>query len=486
MVIEAYLRKHAMEYPGRPAVATLEGQLTYAELWGNVRKLAFLLRHTYGIRRGDRVLIRSSQTLEHIISYFAIHLAGAVAVPLEKDVPQEVLDEMGVQSESRLLLSWQEEAVDPGITVLPLAGLGECLRDCGFTDDWTDFPEETVHADIMLTTGTTGKSKGVILSQENLLATAENLIYGFRMKPSDCMLVVGPLNHANPIRKVYTAVILGSSAVVINGMSPIRNFYRALDLFPVNCLCLPPSAVHVMLAMSGDKIRDYENRIQYVENSTAPMPGHLREKLKELLPKSRLYNGYGSSEAGSIAIYDYAFVDKEPDCAGKPSRNASLFFVDDEGKRMETSKDRPGLLACDGAVNFQGYLADRKRTEEALRDGIVYTSDLGYFDGDGYVHLVGRKDSVINLGGLKVSPEEVESIMEEYAGTKESMLVEGHDPALSSFLKALVLPGPGFDMGEFKRYLRERLESYKIPREIELVDKIPHTYNGKKNRSEPP
>lgn len=484
MTIESFLKQHAQKEPDKLAAATLEGYLSFSELWTCVEKTVWILKKEFDVERGDFILLRASQTLEHIISYFAIHALGGVAVPLERDVPDTVLKEMIGKTKSRLILSWQEENVDVGLQVMELGSLRQRIDSYGDVQEWSEFPEESSLADVMLTTGTTGTSKGVMLSQKNLLATAENLIHGFQMKASDCMLVVGPLNHANAIRKIYTAAIMGSSVVVINGMSSMKNFYHAMDHFPVNCLCMPPSAVQVLLAMSGEKIREYSSRIRYVENSTAPMPGYLRRSLKELLPTSRLYNGYGASEAGSIVIYDYASVDKPDNCAGRPSWNAALSFVDDKGNTIRSSKENPGQLVCKGAVNMQGYLEDPSLTAEIIKNGQVYMSDIGYFDEEGYVYLLGRKDNVINIGGLKIAPEEVENVLESFDGVKECLLYTNISQDSLPVLHCLIVTDMDkeFNLALFKKFMEDHLEHYKIPREIHNVDEIPHTYNGKKDR----
>lgn len=486
MTIEACLKKHALETPDKLAVGTLDDSLCFGELWNCVEKATYILKQDYGMKSGDYVLLRSSQTVEHIISYFAIHTLGCVAVPLEKDVPNTVLNEMIEKTKSNLMLSFQKEETDTGLQMLDLKTLRQRIDSYGDVPEWNDFPDETVIADVMLTTGTTGKSKGVMLSQKNLLATSENLIHGFQMKDTDCMLVVGPLNHANAIRKIYTAAILGSSVVVINGMASIKNFFVALERFPINCLCLPPSAVQVLLAMSGEKLHEYSNRILYVENSTAPMPGYLRQKLKELLPMSRLYNGYGASEAGSIVIYDYAAVEKPGNCAGKPSYKASLCFVDERGNTIRSSKENPGQLVCKSNVNMQGYLGDPNLTAQVLKNGQVYMSDIGYFDEDGYIYLIGRKDNVINIGGLKVAPEEVENVIESYDAVKECLLFQGYSANKLPALHCLVVTDKDKQFNEtlLKQFMKENLEHYKIPQEIQIVDEIPHTYNGKKDRKE--
>lgn len=484
MTIESCLKKHALETPDKFAIGTLEDSLSFGELWTCVVKTIYILKQDFGMKPGDYVLLRSSQTTEHIISYFAIHALGCIAVPLEKDVPNTVLNEMIEKTKSKLMLSFQKEETDTNLQMLDLKTLRGRIDSYGDVPEWNDFPEEMAVADVMLTTGTTGKSKGVMLSQKNLLATSENLIHGFEMKDTDCMLVVGPLNHANAIRKIYTAAILGSSVVVINGMSSIKNFFVALERFPINCLCLPPSAVLVLLTMSGDKIHEYSNRILYVENSTAPMPEYLREKLRQLLPASRLYNVYGASEAGAIVIYDYAAVVKPENCAGKPSYTASLCFVDEKGNTIRSSKENSGQLVCKSDVNMQGYLGDPGLTAEVLKNGQVYMSDIGYFDEDGYVYLIGRKDNVINIGGLKVAPEEVENIIESYDGVKECLLFQENSANELPALHCLVVTDKDRELSEtsLKQFMKENLEHYKIPQEIRIVEEIPHTYNGKKDR----
>lgn len=199
---------------------------------------------------------------------------------------------------------------------------------------------------------------------------------------------------------------------------------------------------------------------------------------------SRLYNGYGASEAGSIVIYNYAAVEKPDNCAGKPSYKASLYFADEKGNSIRASKENPGQLVCKSDVNMQGYLGDSDLTAEVLKDGQVYMSDIGYFDEEGYVYLLGRKDNVINIGGLKIAPEEVENILESYDGIKEALLFKAHSENELPILCCYVVCDKDKELNQklFRQFMKENLEHYKIPQEIRTVDEIPHTYNGKKDR----
>ena len=347
------------------------------------------------------------------------------------------------------------------------------------------FPDLDDSADILFTTGTTGASKGVELSHKALVATAENLIYGCKYKEDTVIIVPGPLNHANAIRKLFTTFVNGSSIYLLNGMTNVKAFFQALDSCEgtVAC-CLPPAAVRTIFQLTKDRLGLYKDKIDFIESATAPLPEADKQRLCELLPNTRLYNNYGSSEAASVCMYNYnAYRDKDS-CVGKPMPNGKIIIVDDEHREIQSSRENPGLLACVGDVNMKGYVNEPALTGEVLENGIVYTSDLGYIDEEGFVYVLGRKGDVINVGGLKVAPSEVESAALAYPGIADCICISVKDRITENALKLLVVTQDGCELNtkQFATFLSKNLEPYKIPRFIETVEKVERTYNGKLNR----
>ena len=142
------------------------------------------------------------------------------------------------------------------------------------------------------------------------------------------------------------------------------------------------------------------------------------------------------------------------------------------------------LLACIGDVNMKGYVNDSEMTEEILVDGIVYTNDIGYTDNEGFIYILGRKGDVINVGGVKVSPNEVEEVALAFEGIDDCVCIAKEDKIMGQSLKLLVVMHQGYtmDAGQISEFIGLQMEPVKVPRFFEQVERIERTYNGKINR----
>ena len=213
-----------------------------------------------------------------------------------------------------------------------------------------------------------------------------------------------------------------------------------------------------------------------------------QDKLKicELLPKTRLYNFYGSTESGCTCIYNFNTENTKPNCIGKPTHNTTLLIVDDERKEISSSENNTGLLATKGAMNMVEYFEDEAETMWVMADSIVYSNDIGYVDADGDVILLGRRGDVINVGGNKVSPEEIENAAMSMAEIADCGCIPIFDSAKGQVLKLFVQMANGaeFNSVAIRSFLASKLEPYKVPAIIEQIAIIPRSYNGKLLRKE--
>ena len=481
--IEERVATYARKTPDKPAVITGKLSLTYRELWKYAQGYAqYLLSN--GMKKGDIVLLKASQTADYVVQYLGIHVGGGVVTSLEKNISDNGVVEIAkkiaanvIISDNTLMAELVSAIIIPQGNVLAFA--------MEHAKDGNELPTPSLEdsADILFTTGTTGTSKGVELSHKALVATAENLICGCEYKKDTTIIVPGPLNHANAIRKVFTTLVNGSTIYILNGMMNMKAFFDAIESVKghIAC-CLPPASIRVIFMTTGDKLGTYP--IDFIESATAPLPETDKKKLCELLPNTRLYNNYGSSEAASVCMYDYNHYRDKDNCVGKPMPNSKIIIVGDNHEEIASSKDNLGLIACVGDVNMKGYVNEPVLTSEVLEDGIVYTSDLGYIDEEGFVYVIGRKGDVINVGGLKVAPNEVESAALGYPGVADCICISVEDRITTNALKLLVVMQEGYDLQPkaISEFLAKTLEAYKIPRLYEKVDKVERTYNGKLNR----
>ncbi len=481
--VVAYVFDHAARTPDKWAVLTPSDRITYAQLAAEVRGYSAFLRAS-GVKKGDVVVVRAAQTIEYAVIYLAIHLSGGVVTSLEHTISDEAMLQIARQVSAGVIL--YDHAPRPNeypALYIPRADVRLRAAQYAAQAEAPAFPGLADSADILFTTGTTGASKGVELSHNALTATAENLIFGCGYRPDTMIIVPGPLNHANAIRKLFTTFVNGSTIYLLNGMTNLKAFFAALETpeGTVAC-CLPPAAIRTIFALTHDRIARY--RIDFIESATSPLPETDKQRLCELLPDTRLYNNYGSSEAASVCIYDYNHTPGKAGCVGRPMPNARILIVDDDHRVIDSSPDRMGLIACQGDVNMKGYVNDPAQTAEVLQNGVVYTSDVGFIDSEGYVYVSGRKGDVINVGGLKVAPTEVESAVLGFEGVADCICIPVKDPISGQALQLLVVMEDGRTLDEkaLRAYLSRTLEIHKVPRFYRQVDHVERTYNGKLNR----
>lgn len=433
MTLEDFLKQHALATPHKVAVICRDEQVTYADLWRRVQHRAAALRDC--CVPCHIVAIRTQQSVSFLVEYFALHLMGAVAMPLERDMPQQRFDEISHRY-----------------------------------DHFTAPPQV---ADVLFTTGTTGKSKGVMVSHDTIIAEAENLADAMPFGPDQTFVITGPLNHIGSLSKIFPVIMLGASLHILEGMKDLEAFFRAIADAPGPVATfMVPASIRMALQLGKRQWSELAHKMAFIETGAAPMAHSDMLELCRVLPDTRLYNTYASTETGMVATYDYNDGETLVGCLGRPMKN-STFFITEQG-----------TVACQGRTLMTGYADEPEMTAQVLRDGTLYTADLARIDEQGRLRLMGRNDDVINIGGYKVAPTEVEDVAMAFGGVKDCICICEVSPVLGNRLKLLVVldDGVALDKRALARHLASRLETYKVPQLYEAVPAIARTFNGKLNR----
>ena len=309
---------------------------------------------------------------------------------------------------------------------------------------------------------------------------------GVEMESDNVELISSPLNHSHGLRRYYANMVKGSSVVVLASVLNLIKFFGSIEQYGVTAMDLVPTALSVILKLSKTKLGDYAKQLRYIQLGAAPLMDSDKEKICALLPETRLYNFYGSTESGCIVIYNFNVENSKKNCIGKPACNAEILIVDENRNPIESSAENTGLLASKGAMNMSGYYEDEEETKAVLIDGIVYTNDVAYYDEDGDIILLGRQGSVINVGGKKVSPDEIENAAKQIKGVIDCGCIPVDDAMLGSVPKLFVQTRSEakFDPVAIRNELQGMLEPFKVPKYIVWIEKIPRTFNGKLIRRE--
>lgn len=467
--------ENAKKVPQKLCLADEESAYTYSEYLSLVSKFSSLLS-SMDIKKGDAVVVEASQTVKYLAFALGLQAIGGVFVPLERGCAQSKIESVAKTAEAKLIVT---NSGDDGS--LSLDGLFEKAK--GEKEfEYSSFPKKDDICELLFSTGTTGKEKGIIVINENNIALAENVMNGVEMKEDNVELIPSPLNHSHALRRYYGNMLCSASVVLSSGVMNLLGFFKLIEKYGVNSIDLVPTALTILLRLSKGKLGEYKDVIRYVELGAAPLMQADKDKLKALLPNTRLYNFYGCTESGCIAIYNFNDSNDKSGCIGKPTCNAKIFAVDDDRNELkETSREKTGLLASVGRMNMIGYWKDEEETAAALQNGVVYTNDEIYFDEDGDIILLGRRGDVINVAGNKVSPDEIENLAKKIDGVADCGCipvpddVKGHVPKLFVEMK----PGAVFNAAAIRESLSKSTEPYKVPKYIVEIDKIPRTFNGK-------
>lgn len=483
------IAERAQTTPDKPCLIDSETgrSVSYGMFWDHIRAFAARLRQL-GLNREDRVVVRVGAPIETFVAQYGVNLAGGVFCPVEKHMKPLKLLELLEYYDSAFLVSSQ--AVDfPGCWVdlesVCQSGTEDMAQAGG---EELPFPRAEELCAIVFTTGTTGKAKGVMGSYGSHLISARMRCQAYGITEKDIYCWVRPLDRESGLRHFGVALAAGATAVHYNGVVFVGSFLKSLRQYGVTTIHIQSFSITMLLRAAPDALREYGGQLRAMTFSSGALPEVYREQLRQLLPSTRLFIQYSSTEVSAIAFYEYSRDPGRENCVGKPFPGVEVELLDEDGAPMEhSSRSRLGNIACHSPTRMLGYWNDPELTAETLQDGWVTMTDMGYRDEDGYLYLMGRRDDVIVSGGHKIAPYELENVAAGMEGVSECVCVPAANDLLGAVPKLFVVmrPGAEFSAKAVYDYLAARLETYKLPRvirELEALPRIPGS--GKINRRE--
>jgi len=465
--------EHSRNFPEKTAIIAPDHTVDYRTLWELVRGMAAVLKQN-GLCPGQRVILEASHSVEFLTLCYGIHLAGAVHVPVEHGAPADRVADISREIDPAMVLTGEHPLERFDLSLMDL------LRVPAYEPE---FPSEDMLQEILFTTGTTGKSKGVMITHygQMNMCQSQNAVLNYSI--DNVWLIPTPMNHAAGLRKTHMSLVRGSTVLLMNGFTNLKLFFANIKTYGVTSIYLPPAGVHYILMLASKELAKYDEQLDFIYSSSSALPGGDKEKLIRLLPSVRKFDAYGGSEVGAVCYIDYNAVSGNTKCVGKANPGVDIFIVDDEYKPMEATAENPGIIAIRSNTVTAGYWNEPELTAQTIQNGVIYMTDLGYLE-DGYLYLVGRRDDVINVGGLKVAPTEVEDVAMRHPSVNECVCVPYDDRVYGRVVKMYVCVNEGFalDAGALSAYLEEKLEAYKVPKYMEQIEEIPRTFNGKIDR----
>jgi len=501
-LIHHFLENSASRFPDQVALVHEEVRATYRQLNSQANQLARFFVNR-GIVPGDRIVLMLENSLEYVVSYYAVLKMGAVVVPLNTELKPDGLLTILQELDAKCLVSSRKferlfRAVDFSTTSIstvvlkqPKLGLkqGEVL-------DWDDVvttaPGPNLDLDlagdslgsIIYTSGSTGRPKGVMLTHFNIVANVTSICEYLKLSDSDIQMVVLPFFYVMGKSLLNTHVAVGGRVVINNRFAyPATVINQMIEEQVTGFSGVPSTYAYLLHQSPLAAAREKLTSLRYCSQAGGHMASAIKRQLLEILPATaKLYIMYGATEAAArLAYVEPEMLGRKIDSIGKAIPGVCLKVVDNQGNNLPFGE--VGEIVASGANIMQGYWNDLDSTKAALSRCGYHTGDLGYKDQDGYFFVVGRKDNQLKVSGHRVNVQEIEDVIMESGLVVEVAVLGLPDPMKENRLVAVVVAGKqNSSAKEIASFCNSHLPAYKVPQEVVFVGRLPKNASGKVDR----
>ena len=461
------------------------------ELFARARRLAGGLAEL-GVQPGDRVVVSMANCPEVTITYQALWLAGAVVTPAMFLLPAPDLRHVIADSEARAVMTTPEFLAKVHDAVAGVDSLRHVI--CTETDDGAVALADLEAADprpivprsdddlaaLLYTGGTTGRSKGVMLSHANLHYTGSASHRAAHVAGINRSLTTLPLSHAYGLLVTLAGLQNPEPivSVLLRWFDPDA-FLTLIAEHSVQLSAVVPTMLQVLLTKP---LEDHDlSSLEYLTSGGAPLPAEVEREFSRRVPSAVIRQGYGMTETAALISAVPAGAQR-PGSVGRPVPGTELEVRDGEGRRLPAGEI--GEICCRSPGVMRGYWNAPEVTAEALAGGWLHTGDVGYLDDEGYLFIVDRKKDLIIRGGFNVYPRDVEDALVQHPDVQMAAVVgrpsERHGEEVVAFVS--LTPGATTGAEPLIDWAREHIGGYRYPRELYVVESIPLTPVGKIDR----
>ncbi|MFP7299570.1 long-chain-fatty-acid--CoA ligase [Neobacillus niacini] len=520
--VQQFLVDAAKNYPEKIAIHFMGKEMTYKELYHESLSFASYLQQL-GIEKGDRVAIMLANTPQSVISYFGILMAGGIVVQTNPLYTERELEYQMKDSGAKAIITL--DILYPRASkVMPQTDLQHIIVTA--IKDYLPFPKNLVYPfiqkkqygivvnvkhegnthlfkeivkikpnklleydfdfeeDIALlqyTGGTTGSPKGVMLTHKNLVANSSMCkAWLYKCKPGEeSVLGIVPFFHVYGMTTILILTIMQGNKMII---LPKFDALTTLKTIQKQRPTLFPGAPTIYIGLlNHPDLKKYDlSSIDSCISGSAPLPVEVQEKFEEVTG-GKLVEGYGLTESSPVTHSNFLWDrTRVKGSIGVPWPNTEVRIVSmDDGELMPVGEI--GEIIIKGPQVMKGYWNRPDATDETLKDGWLYTGDLGYMDDNGYFYVVDRKKDMIIAGGFNIYPREIEEVLYEHPDVLEAVAAGIPDPYRGETVKAYVVLKEGSEItsDDLNQYARKYLAAYKAPRLYEFREELPKTAVGK-------
>ncbi|WP_455660831.1 class I adenylate-forming enzyme family protein [Pradoshia sp.] len=487
MFISKQLKMHASKHPERVITSFQGHETTYQQFYEKACHLAGYLKEK-GFTNEDIIALYLPNSDSFLIAYYACQMAGLPVLPINTKLAPPEVEYILQHSEAKALI--YDARLEAGLQNIGFDMFQDILV-IGGENSFEDvinaskphFEKSSLNGEdtavIFYTSGTTGRPKGVMLSVRNVESIAEIWADSLELSPSDRMQIVTPLFHCAASHCFSIPTIQrGGTVIIEEAFSPIETLYT-MERERVTVFFGVPAIYSTLLNTPLMKDKDLSH-LRLFAYGAAPMPYELVKQLKNSFPNVMLQNLYGQTEnsPGATTLKDKYALEKIGS-VGEPLPHTEVRVVDSSGR--DVAPGEVGEILVKGPQVMKGYLKNKQATEAALKNGWLYSGDLGKLDEDGLLYIVDRKKDMLIRGGENVYPIEVEEVLYQMEEILEAAVVGIPHETYGEVPKAYVVLKDSKQLTEEEiiQYCLKNLAKYKVPMNISFIDELPRNASGK-------
>jgi len=510
VLVHEWLDRSAKRFAGKDALVCGDDRCTYGALGTRSETLAAGLQ-SMGVERGGRVVVFLDNSIETVVSMYGILKAGGVFVIVNGGMKAPKLAHILRDSGAAVMIAHTgkarvvEAAVQASGWDVQLVWIGkEAAMPAGVetrTVPWESLQAggtatgenlqrnrpRCIDADLaalIYTSGSTGEPKGVMSTHHNVVSAARSIIQYIGNREDDIILDVLPLSFDYGLYQVIMSVMFGGTVVIEKSFIYLHAVLQRLAKERVTGLPIVPTVAALLLRLENIDEYDFSS-LRYMTNTGAALPAHHIRQLRRIFPHLTIFSMFGLTECKRVCYLPPEHIDAKPGSVGRAMPNCEVFVVDGEGN--EVAPGETGELVVRGANVMQGYWNSPGQTAAAYEAGDypedrrLRSGDRVRIDEEGFLYFLGREDDMIKSKGERISPREIEDTVCALESVSEAAVIGVPDEVLGQAVKLFVVPTPGGDVSvnDLLKYCKDQMESFVVPKFVEIREKLPHTPNGK-------
>ena len=477
--IHNFLEESAKKFPSRAALIANGRSFSYREVNSAAEKIASFVASKSAFQ--DRIAICLPNSFALVASYFGVLKAGRAALLTDPAIAPDAWKARASLAEPALVIS------GAGVpAAIKKSARGIKIYDADVLTRQPPVkrkPQRVLPhhvASLLFTTGTTGSPKGVVVRHVNAVAAADNILKVLKYAPGAVDVNPLPLTHSFGLGNMHAVCAAGGTVLLHKNFINLKKILEDIREYRAESFSATPPIFETLAGPMSAEFRRNCRYLKMILTNSAPVPPATIKKILALAPRADFFTYYGLTEASRSTFINYR-TERKFTSVGKPAPGIAIAVVSPAGRKM--TPRRIGEVRIKGPTVVSGYYKNLGATRERIKNKWLATGDYGYCDEEGYLYLTGRTDEVMNIGGNKVYPHEIEEVLKKHARVADAAVVAMRDPWLGSVPRAVVVVKGAYDEDalreKLKKLCRARLEPFKVPKIIEFSAGLPRTASGK-------